>query len=299
MGKGSNKTEISVGYVHRALAFVPALLLVAGCLDNPAPEPEFEPVTEVGVESETAPAPAIEDNATSADESAIVVQPPRFSEVGMSWSACVHRGANGWFRLEWGEGLVPPEYRVHSSPGEIGEFRLAIMACEAVSIGNATFIPNATLAYFGILVDAPREMQGAGGGNVFLLALLTDSDELLDQFHESGVPAGKASFSVGEGSYSVFIDAALFAEVQPLDSMASGGNQSDHGRLHWKMGESGCWTDRSSVRDADASAFVAIFHGASGAAEQLSGPLQETRAASLLAKESGGLAPPVCLRGPS
>jgi hypothetical protein len=269
-------------------------LLLSGCVDSGGDGADGMEVAALAAEPPTAVVSEVVPPLQESVEPPL--PPPGLADAGLSWSACTHRGTNGWFRLDWADGLVPEDYRIHSTPGELGEFRLAIMACDAFSIGNATFIPNSTIAYLSILVDAPADRQ-APFGNIYVVTVFTDSQWLAEEFRAVGLETVTATFVFEEDSHAVYLDGAPLATVKDVRTSSAKVNESISGRLHWTSGEGWCWMDLNSIRERYSLSTTSIFHGAAGIPARLSGPAGQTRAASAYAIESGGLAAPLCQVG--
>lgn len=289
---------------------VPALALllalaIAGCATPPAGTPPAEEpaaqdaeASAAGSQSATATAaPLPEPEAAPQNRSppAPAPAPPaRLREAGMAWSGCEFRDTRVWFRQEWAGSRVPPQYRpLNVAGGNLGQAVLRVDRCAALSVGNQTFVPDASFALFGVLVQAPPSLEGPSG-NLYVLDALSDAPEIVAQMAEATLNAANGTTRLAEDASEV--DSAIAsAAVQEYRPAEEPGNFTNQVRLHWVTpGGQACWADLEAVGEDTIQATV-VLTGRGGDPATLSGPAQTVPGVAFHGAESGHLGAPICL----
>lgn len=279
---------LQVACVRLGMVILVIAVAGAGCLDRGASHESASPVSDGFSSDSVTPSPS--SNVPSTTNISLVAT---VHDSGFSWSDCRHRATAIFYRHEWAADLVPEEYRPINTPGDLGQFRLILLACSAVSIGNQTFLPNVLVAWLGILVEAPAEVQ-AVGGNLFLLDIVSNSTSLSDQLAMAGAPSSLGKHSLQVDSYEVQSEEGLGLRVDEPQRLPLGGNETGASRLHWKSGDAHCWFDVTSLREFEEET-RSIFSGLSGHAEQLVGPAGKGVGTGTVAVESGYMGPRMCI----
>jgi hypothetical protein len=289
--KAHDETGLA-GPVRRMVAVALLAVLLAGCV-SPGETPASPDSNGTPVEHQEAVEPAAP--ASTPTNETITASPaplPTFASAGLSWSACSMRSGSFAYKHEWADDFVPSDYRQLNVVGNTGNFRMIAISCEAMSIGNLTFIPNAALVVFGVLVEAPEDVHGPGG-NLFLLEAVTTSDRVAAAMAASSMPAHAGTFHADDTSYAFSVANGPAATITEPALAEAVGNETRDTRLHWVVSGQPCWLDVRELVERSGSG-QAVFQGISGSPAVVTGPASHTAGLATRGTESGYMSAPRC-----
>lgn len=269
-------------------------LLLAGCLGSADPEP-----TPAGPPAATLPSGAAGEGNASAPPAAppaseaAVPPPATVATAGLSWDACLHWNTGVPYPLGWGEGLVPADYQPSDTGAALGQFRVSLLDCEAVTIGDQTFRKDVALLVLGILVHPPAAWDGAGG-DLYLLDVLATDGLVASQLADLEAPASLATITVGAEGYSFDSGAGSVGQVDRVQALPVSDEETGAGRLHWQGSRGPCWMDLQATRTLTAETRDVVM-GSEGRLARLTGPGGRLAGVGFDAQESGYLTAPTCL----
>jgi hypothetical protein len=279
-----------------------ALVLLAGCLSaGPEPASGAGPSAAGGEGGEAGvPAAPAVDPAANASSAGLLPAPVlRVRDAGASWSGCTLRSALFYHKHEAAAALVPPGYRqVNHVAGNIGANLLMALECGAVSVGNATVFPHASLALYGIRVDPPDAVE-APGANYLLLDLASSDPGLAAQLGEAFPVSYVAAVDLQGEDYSVTAQSAApdgeGMDVRVQEALAQDAERDETAplRLHWVAGDRACWADLQHLAQVTGD-HDALLEATGGHPRTVAGGTGRMAGVGLRGLASGGLAPPAC-----
>lgn len=269
----------------RAAPLILAFLLV-GCMDQPTQEAEAVP------QEPLPPEPAPRANVT---KEVLLPPPPTFVAAGVSWSQCDVRAATLAYKHEWAAGLVPSEYtQVNTIAGGVGQGALQLMGCNGLAVGNQTFLGAGQLAYFGVHVRPPRDVDGAGF-HVYLLDLIASDARLADEMASVGIPASFGEAVIEGPEWAVSAPGFAVSGSEPRQTPSTM-NLTSVGRLHWKTEAGRCWMPIEVVSDKLSETSV-VVEGLEGSPEAISGGVGRLTGLGNIQQGSGSFGRPACVGG--
>lgn len=213
-------------------ALLLAVLAMAGCVAPQDPEVLPEPSRE-NTPPLVLPAPVNETQSV----------PATANVAGLHVSECAFRDDAFFFKHEWADGVLPPEYRPFNyQAGNVGSLAVQVRDCPGMSIGNSTFLAAARIAMFAVPVEAPADIAGPGT-NAYLFNFLTDSQALVSEMAFDNFPVLLADFREDPRSVSITAGHLFDATVSDLSSQEQVDNFTSTLRMHWKAGNQHCWID--------------------------------------------------------
>lgn len=261
------------------------VLAFAGCAGPPdptagvvAPEPTAvaQPVNVTAIEVPDVPPPAT------------------FATAGLHASACGFRDNAFFFKHEWAEGILPPEYRpINYQAGNVGSVSIQVHRCAGLAIGNESFVADRHVGVFGVPVEPPAEVRGADT-NVYLFSLLLDDEPFARQVGAAGVPVQLATFTLDESRYEVAGPPAFVAEVTETIGQSQVANYTIGLRLHWKEPGRLCWLDAEN-RVETSVLTQATLEAKDGPILALSGPAHRLVGLGTHGTVSGHFGAPACV----
>jgi hypothetical protein len=261
-------------------------LLASGCME-PTAEPGQDSLHQEQPEPATPVLPAHQ------------APPPSttFAEVGFAASACTFRSGVFVHKHEWAAPFVPPQFRQKNTGGlgNTGQNNLNALDCRGIAIGNQTFYDDVRLAYYVVYVEAPEDRRGPDA-DFYLLDLLTDQPRLVEQLSAAGLSAELATFEFDEDHLS--IEAPSFqAGTSGLARIDQVDNGTFHSRLHWAVGDRGCWVDFDETVKILIET-VPTLEGERGHPMAIAGPANESTGLGIQGTEDSRLSPPSCKEFP-